>query len=194
MHIGIASFGKQEPNMKSIVFALLLSLAATTSFAAESPGELRVGRYTTVAPAPPEAQSNPLDAVVVLSFPRNQVKSVKDAVSYLLIRTGYRLSDTEVLGPEVREILALPLPEVHRKMGPYSVRAALLVLLGTPFTLSTDPVRRQIAYTFDATAPAKIASETMPLVPVAKVTASVAPAPVITDRTSGAKVYPIANP
>lgn len=179
--------------MKCIVFALLSTLAATSSFAAEGPGELRVGRYTTVAGAPPDAQSNPLDAVVVLSFPRTQVKSVKDAVSYLLIRTGYRLTDTELLGPEVKEILALQLPEVHRKMGPYSVRSALLVLLGTPFTLSTDPVRRQIAYTFDSTAPAKIAREPVPIVPVADVTASATPAAADTETPNGVRVFPISR-
>lgn len=179
--------------MKCIVLTLLMALAATSSIAADGTGELRVGRYTTVAAAPPEAQSNPLDAVVVLSFPRNHVKSVQDAVSYLLMRTGYRLSNVELLGKEVKEILALPLPEVHRKMGPYSVRAALLVLLGTPFTLSTDPVRRQIAYTFDASASAKIAHEPEPIVPVANITASKAPAPVGTEVSNAVKVFPIAN-
>jgi type IV pili sensor histidine kinase/response regulator len=190
---GIAITGKQEQKMKCIVFAVLLTLAATSSFAAEGPGELRVGRYTTVAEAPPEAQSNPLDAVVVLSFPRNQVKSVKDAISYLLIRTGYRLTDTEQLGPEVMEILALPLAEVHRKIGPYSVRSALSVLLGTPFTLSTDPVRRQIAYTFDSTAPARVAQEPVPIVPVADVTASTVPAPVAIEAPSGVRVFPLSR-
>jgi conjugative transfer region protein (TIGR03748 family) len=179
--------------MKFKLFALMLALAATSSFAAENPGELRVGRYTTVAGAPPEAQSNPLDAVVVLSFPRNQVKSVKDAVAYLLMRTGYRLTDTEQLGPEVKEILALPLPDVHRKMGPYSVRAALLVLLGTPFTLSTDPVRRQIAYTFDATAPAKIAHEPVAIAPSAEVTASAVPVPLNIEAPSGVRVFPLSK-
>ena len=179
--------------MKCIVFAVLLVLAATSSFAAEGPSELRVGRYTTVTAAPPEAQSNPLDAVVVLSFPRNQVKSVKDAVSYLLMRTGYRLTDTEQLGPEVMEILVLPLPEVHRKMGPYSVRSALSVLLGTPFTLSTYPVRRQIAYTFDATAPARVAQETAPIVPVADVTASTMPTPVAVEAPRRGRVFPLSR-
>lgn len=161
--------------MKCIVIAFVVALAATPSLAADGSGELRVGRYTTVVGAPPDAQSNPLDAVVVLSFPRNQVKSVKDAVSYLLIRTGYRLTDPDQLGPEVKEILSLPLPEVHRKIGPYSVRSALSVLLGTPFTLSTDPVRRQVAYAFDGTTPAKIEKEPGPIAPVANVTAAAEP-------------------
>jgi conjugative transfer region protein (TIGR03748 family) len=179
--------------MKRLLFVLLISLTTIPSFAQErnAPGELRVGRYTTVAAIPPDAQSNPLDAVVVLSFPRAQVKSVKDAVSYLLIRTGYRLSDTEQFGAEVREVLALPLPEVHRKMGPYSVRAALSALLGTPFTLSTDPVRRQIAYTLDSTAPSHIAREPVPMAPVADVAATAVPAR--TEDPSGVRVFPISR-
>ena len=63
----------------------------------------------------------------------------------LLLRSGYRLAQHQANTPE-SAVLSMPLPEVHRQLGPYSVRTALLVLLGTPFVLSVDPMQRQVSY------------------------------------------------
>jgi type IV pili sensor histidine kinase/response regulator len=172
--------------MKRLLLVFLVSFTTIPTFAQErtATGDIRVGRYTTLADAPADAQSNPLDAVVVINFPRTQVSSVGDAVAYLLLRTGYRLTDPDQLGPEVKDILALSLPEVHRRVGPYSVRAALQVLIGTPFQLSIDPMRRQIAYAIEANGAAKVAREsTANLVPTQTT-------PAASRKPSGVTVFP----
>lgn len=106
--------------------------------------DVQVGRYTTISPTPPVAQLNPLDAVVRITFPRAQVSTVGDAVNYLLLRSGYHLGEQQA--EDVRAILALPLPEVHRLIGPYSVQVALGVLMGQSYTLAVHHGRREIDF------------------------------------------------
>lgn len=130
--------------------AFLLSAAALLGAGdrawAQPPAEVRVARYSTVSTTPPPAQSNPLEAVVQLRFPRAHVRTVGDAVSYLLLRSGYRLAPTSQIDEQVRSVLDMALPEVHRSLGPCSVSQALAVLLGAPFVMSSDPVRREVTY------------------------------------------------
>lgn len=84
--------------------------------------------------------------MVQVSLPRASVTTVGEAVNYLLLRTGYRLADSpEAVSPPI-PILSMPLPEVHRQLGPYSVRTALSVLVGAPFALSVDPAHRLVSF------------------------------------------------
>ena len=108
--------------------------------------EVRLARYTTGSSVPDAAQVDPLEAVVQVSFPRASVATVGDAVNYLLLRSGYRLAAQQRANTPESAVLSMPLPEVHRQLGPYSVRTALSVLLGTPFVLSVDPMQRQVSY------------------------------------------------
>lgn len=113
---------------------------------AQQQTDIRLSRYTTGSAGPDAAQIDPLEAVVQVSFPRSSVATVGDALHYLLLRTGYRLGAPLEGTPPASAVLSMPLPEVHRQLGPYSVRTALSVLLGTPFALSVDPVQRQVSY------------------------------------------------
>jgi conjugative transfer region protein (TIGR03748 family) len=129
----------------------LFLLASVTAFTppvsyASDHNDIRVARYTTMSSAPTVSQIDPLEAIVQVNFPRTLVRNVGDATAYLLLRTGYHLAATEQLDEHVKHILALPLPEVHRTIGPYSVRNALTVLLGSPFALSVDSGRREVSY------------------------------------------------
>jgi conjugative transfer region protein (TIGR03748 family) len=135
----------------SHIFRGLVLLATAITFAprvshANDHNDIRVGRYTTMLSTPTVSQTDPLEAIVQVNFPRARVHSVGDATAYLLLRTGYRLAPIEQLDEQVKHILMLPLPEVHRGIGPYSVRNALAVLLGSPFSLSVDPRRREVSY------------------------------------------------
>ena len=119
--------------------------------------ERQISRYTTLLVAPETTEANPLETIVTVHFPRPQVKTVSDAVAYLLNRTGYRLGATPAL---VQEVFVLSLPEVHRRIGPYSVRTALGVLMGEAYTLAVDPARRLVAYA-PVTAPEKVSKSAL---------------------------------
>ena len=135
-----------------VASALVLTLTTTASLTvvrstwAQPSADTKLSRYTTVSTAPDITQLDPLEAVVQVGLPRGRVATVGDAVHYLLLRTGYRLAVQPGPDAGVSAILAMPLPEVHRQLGPYSVRTALSVLLGSPFTLSVDPVQRLVSY------------------------------------------------
>lgn len=138
-----------SPAAWALAWALLTMASLLVSRAAwAQPGntEVRISRYTTGSAGPDAAQLDPLEATVQVSFPRTSVATVGAAVNYLLLRTGYRLAAPQEVDPPASAVLSLPLPEVHRQLGPYSVRTALTVLLGTPFALSVDPVQRQVSY------------------------------------------------
>jgi conjugative transfer region protein (TIGR03748 family) len=122
------------------------SALACAAVRAEQAAEVRLSRYTTAAATPEPAQVDPLEAVVHLTLPRGNVQTVGDAIAYLLLRTGYRMTPAEATDPQVRAVLAMALPEVHRRLGPYSVRTALSILLGRPFVLSVDPLQRLVTY------------------------------------------------
>jgi conjugative transfer region protein (TIGR03748 family) len=126
---------------------LVMAWMLTGGAASAQPGaDLRLSRYTTGSSIPDAAQVDPLEAVVLVSMPRASVSTVGDAVNYLLLRTGYRLAAPREANEPAGAILAMPLPEVHRQLGPYTVRTALSVLLGAPFALTVDPAQRLVAY------------------------------------------------
>jgi conjugative transfer region protein (TIGR03748 family) len=135
------------PSTLALACMLLTTAWLPSGVARAQPGpDVRLSRYTTSSATPDAAQLDPLEAVVQVRLPRASVATVGDAVRYLLLRTGYRLAAPEAANTSASEILALPLPEVHRHLGPYSVRTAMTVLLGQPFALTVDPAQRLVSY------------------------------------------------
>lgn len=106
--------------------------------------QVQIGRYSTQASAPPSELADPLATYAQLAFPRQAVETVGQALNYTLMRTGYRLVELDALTPSARAFLDLPLPESQRRMGPFDVRSILTVLLGSAWTLHTDPVTRLV--------------------------------------------------
>lgn len=131
--------------MNRIVSVLCWAVWAAPTLASEPQGasETLVSRYTSIALAPTLADADPLESIVTLHFPRAQVNTVGEAVHHLLVRTGYRLGQIDTA---IQEVFALPLPQVHRKLGPCSVRTALRILMGESYVLVTDPARRVVGY------------------------------------------------
>ncbi|MBR5950719.1 MAG: hypothetical protein IKZ87_04720 [Actinomycetaceae bacterium] len=106
---------------------------------------MRIARYTT-AGAPPVAQAqDPLAVIARISYPRQTIRSVGEAVHHTLLRTGWRLNEA-VLADDARQVLALPLPDSQRVLGPYQVREILQVLLGNSWVWCEDPVRRTTTF------------------------------------------------
>ena len=138
----------RSPERSALLCALLsmtlLPLCGDTW--AQGSAEVRLSRYTTGSIQPDASQLDPLEALVQVSLPRSSVATVGEAVNYLLLRTGYRLAEPPQAVFSPIPILSMPLPEVHRHLGPYSVRTALSVLVGAPFALSVDPAHRLVSF------------------------------------------------
>ncbi len=107
--------------------------------------DLQVGRYSLLAATPTRAQTELLATIMTVRFP-NRIQVVGEAVRYLLQRSGYRLANIEAIGPDTAALLALPLPVVHRSLGPMMLRDALKTLVGPAFHLVQDPVHRLVAF------------------------------------------------
>ena len=124
-----------------LCFAGLAVLAA-----ARAPAEdVQVGRYSALRAAPTAAQSHLLATLVTVRFPAS-VTTVGEAVQHLLARSGYRLSDEAAADPARADLFRLPLPAVHRALGPMSLQAALETLAGPAFRLVEDPVHRLLSF------------------------------------------------
>lgn len=106
---------------------------------------LQTGRYSHVKNIPPVDQINPLKVVVKTRVPQS-IDTVRQTVEYLLARSGYVLADDSVLSSEALSLLSLPLPQIHRELGPMTLDKALHTLSGEAFELVVDPVHRKVAY------------------------------------------------
>jgi type IV pili sensor histidine kinase/response regulator len=110
---------------------------------------VRQGRYTLVELAPEAAQRHPLRQIVEVSIPPTLDANVGEALRHLLQRSGYRLCDER----DAAVLYALPLPASHLRLGPMSLRSALLTLAGPAWDLSIDEVFRRVCFTRRMPAP-----------------------------------------
>ncbi len=123
--------------------ALLIAAAATAFTALADSPVVQAGRYMALIAAPTAAQVDPLAEIVTLAFPP-LVRDVGGAVGLLLSPSGYRLAPPEHAGPELATVLALPLPDVQRRLGPLSRLDALQVLAGPALRVVVDRRHRWI--------------------------------------------------
>ncbi|MEW5756465.1 MAG: pili assembly chaperone [Pseudomonadota bacterium] len=127
------------------LLAALGIAAACMAITRSNAAEVQVGRYSTLPAMPSVAQADLLAATITVVFPA-RVHTVGEAVQYVLQRSGYRLAAEEVMGSESADLLALPLPAVHRHLGPVTLAQALETLVGPAFRLIHDPVHRLISF------------------------------------------------
>ena len=129
------------------VAAVAICLAGICSVASVDlqANDIQVGRYSLFATTPTEAQADPLQATITVQFP-DRVRTVGDAVKHLLQQSGYRLAGADAVGPEAVYLMALPLPAVHRSLGPLPLKRALETLAGPAFYLVEDLVHRLVAF------------------------------------------------
>lgn len=131
----------------SIFFSLLsLNAFSHSNESSYSVDEIyKVGRYSSVSIEPSHAQVDLLSVIIELEFPRS-VTTVGSALEIMLINSGYGLSDLSAADPNLIILLNSPLPNVHRKLGPISLRTALNVLSGSTWDLVIDPLHRLISF------------------------------------------------
>jgi conjugative transfer region protein (TIGR03748 family) len=134
-------------NLSHPVTALAICIAGICTVASVNlqASDIQVGRYSLFATTPTEAQADPLQSMITVQFP-DRVRTVGDAVQHLLQQSGYRLAGSEATEPASAYLMALPLPSVHRSMGPMPLKRALETLSGTAFRLVEDPVHRLVAF------------------------------------------------
>tara|TARA_R110002167_G_scaffold204404_11_gene408586 strand:+ start:4493 stop:4960 length:468 start_codon:yes stop_codon:yes gene_type:complete len=118
---------------------------AEPSRSAEQIEAMVTGRYTSVKNIAPMDQLNPLKVVIKTKLPQS-IQTVRQAVGFLLVRSGYSLADDAVLSEEAVTLLDLPLPQIHRQLGPITLDKALQTLSGQAFVLVVDPVHRKVGY------------------------------------------------
>ncbi len=103
-----------------------------------------VSRYQTTVPQPRPDQQDLLAAIVEIEL-SDDIKTVGVAIVAVLENSGYRLSpNPSALCQE--KLFELPLPAVHRRLGPLTLRQALEVLSGPAYRPAMDPVRRLITF------------------------------------------------
>ena len=127
--------------------AVAICLAGICSVASVNlqANDIQVGRYSLFAATPTEAQADPLQAMITVQFPE-RILTVGDAVKHLLQKSGYQLAGSEATGTASAYLMALPLPVVHRSLGPLPLKRALETLAGPAFHLVEDPVHRLVAF------------------------------------------------
>jgi type IV pili sensor histidine kinase/response regulator len=103
-----------------------------------------LGRYSTSSADPPSDLIEPVNAVASLTFPRQTVRSIREAIDYALLRSGYRFDDGAV-DDAGRRFLELPLPESQRQIGPYPLSTILSVLMGSAWQPAVDLAGRVVS-------------------------------------------------
>jgi type IV pili sensor histidine kinase/response regulator len=104
---------------------------------------VQTGRYSVLAATPSHAQRHPLDVIIDVTIPE-ECNTIEHAVHFLLRRSGYDLDNN--LQADVMELLAKPLPAVHRKLGPLPLKDALILLVTPGFVLQDEPIKRLIRF------------------------------------------------
>ncbi|MDO8828233.1 hypothetical protein [Methylophaga sp.] len=108
-----------------------------------SASSVQTGRYSALSAGPTDPQRHPLHVIIEVTIPEEH-STVEQALRYLLRRSGYSLD--AALRPDVVRLLAKPLPEVHRKLGPITLQDALTVLVTPYFVVCEDPINRLIRF------------------------------------------------
>ncbi|RMX06796.1 hypothetical protein D8I35_09870 [Corticibacter populi] len=103
---------------------------------------VRYGRYTLVELVPDSAQRDLLLQIVDVSIPDTPHATVGDALTYVLLRSGYRACS----GGGASVFRSMPLPAAHYRLGPLMLRDALLTLAGPAWDLQVDDGARQVCF------------------------------------------------
>jgi len=166
---------------------------------AASEPQVRYGRYTLVNTAPETEQRDLMAQIIDVNIPANMKPTVRDAMQYVVNRSGYSLC-----GPDqghVNILFTRPLPAAQYKLGPMSLRNTLQVLAGPAWQVKVDEVMRSVCFVLRpgyqlpegqryAATPAPVSKPIVAPASTAAVTVATVPAarPLETHPTPAAKV------
>jgi conjugative transfer region protein (TIGR03748 family) len=105
--------------------------------------DVRYSRYTLVST---RTATDPdlLAQIVDTRIPATMTPTLKDALAYVLQRTGFALCAPPT--PEVETLFSRPLPAVHYRVGPTPLREALSLLAGSAYQVEVDDITRTICF------------------------------------------------
>ncbi|WP_248800908.1 PilL N-terminal domain-containing protein [Pseudomonas sp. MWU13-2105] len=107
----------------------------------------REGRYTLASTLPRTEQLDLLSQVIDIRVPDTANPTVQEAMRYVLRHSGYRLCPATGTGNGgVQVLYAHPLPAAHYRLGPITVRNALLTLAGPAWHVKVDEKARSICF------------------------------------------------
>ena len=132
--------------MKLLILVLITIIPAVGS--AKITDEVRMGRYSLVNTSGVAHQKSPLQVIVDTNIPR-ELDSIGESITYLLLRSGYQLADPKITSDKLANFYQLPVPEVHRELGPIKLLDALNILTGEAFIPVIDPVHRLVSFELD---------------------------------------------
>ena len=148
--------------------------------------QVRYGRYTLVNTAPETEQRDLMAQIIDVNIPANMKPTVRDAMQYVVNRSGYSLC-----GPEqghVNILFTRPLPAAQYKLGPMSLRNTLQVLAGPAWQVKVDEVVRSVCFVlrpgYQLPEGQRYAATTVTPAPaIAATSAPTASGPAVTDTT-----------
>ncbi|MBA2711544.1 MAG: hypothetical protein H0U57_13260 [Tatlockia sp.] len=124
----------------------LTSLLVFVALSAQSANMTQINRYATVANQPQPAQVNPLLAVQQIHFSQ-EIKTIGEALTSWLRFSGFHLAASDKQPESLTMLLAQPLPQIDRNLGPLTVQDGLRVLVGMhEFEVIPDPLLREINF------------------------------------------------
>ena len=111
---------------------------------AEKEPVVRYGRYTLVSTQPDAGQRDLMAQIIDVTIPANMHPNVRDAMQYVVDRSGYSLCPTG--SGHVNILYTRPLPAAQYKLGPMTLRNTLQVLSGPAWQVKVDEVDRQVCF------------------------------------------------
>ncbi len=105
---------------------------------------VRYGRYTLVTTQPDASQRDLMAQIIDVTIPSRMNPSVRDAMLYVIERSGYALCPPS--SQHVNILYTRPLPAAQYKLGPMTLRNTLQVLAGPAWQVKVDEVNRQVCF------------------------------------------------
>lgn len=105
---------------------------------------VRYGRYTLVSTQPDASQRDLMAQIIDVTIPSSMNPSVRDAMLYVVDRSGYALCPPS--SQHVNILYTRPLPAAQYRLGPMTLRNTLQVLAGPAWQVKVDEVNRQVCF------------------------------------------------
>ena len=137
--------------MKRLLTALLLFIFNGVAASPATPEVVRYDRYLLVSTSP---QQPPLEQLTALSVPPGFHPTVGEALQYLLRDSGWSLCLADA---RRAQLYGLPLPLSQYNTGPLRLKAALQLLVGPAWRITTDENRREVCFASDHSLPPTVA-------------------------------------
>lgn len=124
--------------------ALLAPDLYSNDAVSEKESEVRYSRYTLVSTLPTPGQHDLMAQIIDITIPANMQPNVRDAMQYVIARSGYSLcaADTD----PVSIMHGRPLPASQYKLGPMTLGNTLQVLAGPAWRVTVDEMKREVCF------------------------------------------------